>query len=276
MTPQRRRRDRGARNRSSRQATLSQPERFVDHPLFGRIPLVPRDVPLASGVIHQSWDYDPTYQPPLPKGAVRGDITKQQYCGACHRPHYFYLDETRRCVQCHADFVFSAGEQKYWYETRQFHFRSIPIRCPACRRRARSAKALAAAVGAARDAVAAHPAAALHQLELSQAVLALRRLNGRGDLNEALAAARRAQRDPATACAALLLEAECQALAGRVVRAREVFTAVIDRFRRDARWQIAGRRRPRTTGGARHTASDGLSRRSRPRGMVAPPPSILV
>lgn len=228
-------RQRGARNRTSRKASPPHPERFVDHPLFGRIPLVPREVRLGNGVIHQSWEYDPTYQPPLPKGAVRGDITKQQYCGACHRPHYFYVDETRRCVQCYADFVFSAAEQKYWYETRQFHYRSIPIRCRACRRRARSAKVLGVAVGAARVAVAAHPAAAQHQLELAQAILALRRQDATGDVNEALAAARRAQRHPAAACAALLIEGECQMLAGRTVRAREVFTDLIDRFKRDVR-----------------------------------------
>jgi hypothetical protein len=29
------------------------------------------------GKVHEGWDYDPTYQPPMPRSAVRGDIRKQ-------------------------------------------------------------------------------------------------------------------------------------------------------------------------------------------------------
>src|SRR5262249_6411178 len=81
-------------------------------------------------------------QSPLPRGAVRGDVSQQVFCSAHNEPKYFYLDESRTCVQCGDGFGFSAREQKFWYERLKFSFRSAPIRCLRCRRQRRSEHAL--------------------------------------------------------------------------------------------------------------------------------------
>ena len=50
----------------------------------------------------------------------------------------------KSCVQCGPDFVFGAKGQKYWYESLTFHFDSVAIICPKCRKIRRSVKALTA------------------------------------------------------------------------------------------------------------------------------------
>jgi len=64
------------------------------------------------------------------------------FCTAHHDPKYFYVDETRKCIQCGSEFTFRAAEQKYWYETLKFNFSSVPVRCVQCRRQRRSEHAL--------------------------------------------------------------------------------------------------------------------------------------
>lgn len=66
--------------------------------------------------------------------AVRAEVKKQNYT-VC--PRHWYIDATFRCVDCKQDFVFSASEQKCWYEQRRFYVDSKPIRCVACRKEER-------------------------------------------------------------------------------------------------------------------------------------------
>src|SRR4030095_14215073 len=94
------------------------------------------------GKVYEWWQYDPEYEPPLPRGAVRGNVFKQVFCPAHHTPKYFYVDEEQQCIQCGNSFVFNGTEQKYWYDTLKFNFSSIPIRCISCRRERRSEHAL--------------------------------------------------------------------------------------------------------------------------------------
>ncbi|MEK7425947.1 MAG: zinc-ribbon domain containing protein [Actinomycetota bacterium] len=98
------------------------------------------DVPLVRESSSDVWTYDPKFLPRLPEGAIRGDITRQIYC--CGKPRYAYVDEHRQCLQCDAEFVFAAAEQKYWYETLQFRLDSAAIRCLSCRRQRRSHRAV--------------------------------------------------------------------------------------------------------------------------------------
>jgi hypothetical protein len=53
---------------------------------------------------------------------------------------FAYFDQTRTCEDCQTDFVFSANEQAYWYETLQFVAYSVPKQCPDCRKTRRKAK----------------------------------------------------------------------------------------------------------------------------------------
>ncbi len=55
-------------------------------------------------------------------------------------PDFAYVDKTRTCEDCKTDFVFSASEQAYWYETLQFVSYSVPKQCPDCRRERRRTK----------------------------------------------------------------------------------------------------------------------------------------
>ncbi len=71
--------------------------------------------------------------------AVRADIAKQDY-SVC--PRYWYIDATFACEGCGAEFIFSAHEQKFWYEDLRFYVDSKPRNCSACRKKNRRLKSL--------------------------------------------------------------------------------------------------------------------------------------
>src|SRR5262245_8636942 len=162
--------------------------RFDQHPLFGKIPIIPVSIVALDGKVYERWGYDPSYKPSMPRGAIRGDIRKQVYCH--DTPRYFYVDEDRECIQCGRTFVFHGKEQKYWYEVMQFTLKSVPIRCLECRRQRRSEHAMREAIAKAkRDAVQGDPAA---QLALARAIVEYHERTQNGNLDEAIAAARKA------------------------------------------------------------------------------------
>jgi Probable zinc-ribbon domain len=55
-------------------------------------------------------------------------------------PDFAYVDKTRTCEDCKTEFVFSASEQAYWYESLKFVSYSVPKQCPDCRRKRRKDK----------------------------------------------------------------------------------------------------------------------------------------
>jgi hypothetical protein len=61
-----------------------------------------------------------------------------QYCSIC--PRYWYADATFPCDRCGVEFVFSAAEQRVWYEEYGFWVDSLPRHCLACRRDRRTLK----------------------------------------------------------------------------------------------------------------------------------------
>ncbi len=107
---------------------------FRQHPLYGKIPLIPSTHSTADGRTYTFYEYDLNYAPDMPRGAVRGNIRQQNLCFQCNVPKYFYVDEDKTYIQCGEAFVFSAREQKFWYETLKFYGTSEAIRCPECRR----------------------------------------------------------------------------------------------------------------------------------------------
>lgn len=62
--------------------------------------------------------------------AMRGDIEKQNY-SIC--PRHWYLDAKFQCSRCKIPFLWSAQEQRRWFEDYRFWIDSIPKHCPACR-----------------------------------------------------------------------------------------------------------------------------------------------
>lgn len=71
--------------------------------------------------------------------AVQADISRQNYT-VC--PRHWYVDATFRCSTCGESFVFSAAEQKFWYEELGFYVDSRAKNCLTCRRNERRKKAL--------------------------------------------------------------------------------------------------------------------------------------
>jgi hypothetical protein len=201
----------------------------VRHPLFGDIPLLAVERLLPDGRTWKGWRHDPDYAPPLPRGAVRGDVRRQHFCPMCHVPRYFYLDQEKRCVQCGESFVFGALEQKFWYESLHFHFDSTAIRCGECRRRRRSVRALNERLARVRAALVDRPDDPALLLELAEAIVSLHERAGRGPLDDAVSAARRSRRLWPEAREALFWEGAAHAAAGRVGRASALLMEYLER-----------------------------------------------
>jgi hypothetical protein len=209
-------------------------------PPYGDIPLLVVTYVDDQGRERECFEYDPDHAPPLPPGAVRGDIRKQHYCQMCHDPRYFYVDVGRTCAQCGLAFVFSAAEQKHWYETLKFHFLAKATRCLACRRKRRSQRALTAELMEAKQRAQQSPEQPDVQLALAEAIVRHHQGRGTGSLDEALAASRKARRllrgHPARELRETLFwEGMAHALAGRTAPARERLLEFISA-------DIAGRR----------------------------------
>lgn len=200
--------------------------RYEDHHRYGRIPRIPMVVARPGQpqfVIH--W-WDPTYEPPMPVGAVRGDITKQNFC--LETPYYFYVDKRNTCIQCRQEFLFSAQEQKYWYESLGFSQNSLAVRCKVCRRQRRSEASIRHQVSVAKAAARAEPRNPTAHVEVARTLFTLHTRLGAGRLDDAIAAARKAIRLNPRRYDALFWEAACQQAAGRKRTADKLFAKFIE------------------------------------------------
>jgi hypothetical protein len=162
-------------------------------------------------------------------------VQKQVYCKLCHCPRYYYVDYRKTCVQCGEEFVFSAREQKYWYETLKFHFDSTAIRCPECRRKRRTERALQEQLAEVIARLKRTSDDPLLLVELAHVTVQLRQCCGQGNLARAVAAARRAGRLSPPLHEALYWEAACHEVAGQHARAAEVYGRFLDRARSEPR-----------------------------------------
>jgi hypothetical protein len=89
------------------------------------------------GVWGSCGEVDPNYKPNIPEGTLPGDVTKQKFCVEHHKPKFYYGDIPYKCKICGRDVIFSAHEQKHWFEDLHFHFDSFPQECIECRRKRR-------------------------------------------------------------------------------------------------------------------------------------------
>ncbi|MEM7334561.1 MAG: zinc-ribbon domain containing protein [Chloroflexota bacterium] len=179
-------------------------KKVYSHPVYGNIPM-----------IHDSyWKCDPNFKPKLPIGAVRGDVSQQEFCDWCHLPKYFYVDESKECVDCEKKFTFSASEQKYWYETRKFHFSSEPIRCLACRKEIRSEKALKKKMMKISEELDKNPKSTDVLLRYAQITYDYYRYFNQGNIEKAISTARQAYKINPKLTEALYWEGLCKDAAG--------------------------------------------------------------
>ena len=198
--------------------------RTVSHPLYGEIPLIQVQTKDANGKKWTYWDYDPSYNPPMPARAVAGDVAEQVFCRICHVPKYFYVDDERKCIQCGKRFVFSAPEQKYWYETLKFNFQSTAIRCISCREKRRSDRAIRQQLQFSVLNLKKVSDDPLLYLALAEATVQCFDRFKEGDLNQAISACRRALRLSPTLFEAIFWEAACQERAERMQKAYALYT----------------------------------------------------
>jgi len=70
--------------------------------------------------------------------AIPGDRAQQEF--SLGGPVEAFWDQTRYCATCSKDYLFTAEEQRLWYETLKFPFHSVPIQCTECRRGTRARK----------------------------------------------------------------------------------------------------------------------------------------
>lgn len=202
--------------------------RTTHHTLYGDIPLIERTSKGIKGTVYTWFQYDPAFKPELPRHAVEGDVARQIYCVAHDVPKYFYVDEQKTCVQCRQSFVFSAEEQKFWYESLQFNFNSTAIRCRNCRRQKQSERALREQIAQALQLLSESPNAPGALLDLARATVRYRERTGQGNLDRAIAAARRASREWPESAEPAFWEGKCHHLAGRRAKAETLLTQFIE------------------------------------------------
>lgn len=104
-------------------------------------------------------EVDRSYVPP---GAVK--------CETTYYPYGYYTNTNLSCIQCEEDFTFDAAEQKFWYETLEFHYRSIPNRCPDCRKQKRAENSLKANMDHFYELYTKNPKDVLTMLHLARAI----------------------------------------------------------------------------------------------------------
>jgi hypothetical protein len=74
----------------------------------------------------------------MPKDTIPADWSK-------HKPHngapiFWYQDQSKKCVDCGVEFVFSKEEQKHWFEELTIPIYAEANRCKDCRATVRKAK----------------------------------------------------------------------------------------------------------------------------------------
>jgi hypothetical protein len=144
----------------------------------------------------------------------------------------FSIDEERPCPRCGKPFVFTASEKRFWrgkFSPMGLDFHTSSILCPRCRSEESAERHAAQELGKAVERVTRQPddAGALLTLARATAEYALAE-GGEGNLDRAIAAARRARRIKPNLHEALYWEAVCHDLAGREQKARVVYQAFVE------------------------------------------------
>lgn len=82
-----------------------------------------------------------TRQNALPSSAVVADHAQLAHNNTYSPLPLFYIDRPFVCRDCGASEVWTAKQQKWWYEIAKGHIDSIAVRCRPCRRKEQARKA---------------------------------------------------------------------------------------------------------------------------------------
>ena len=69
----------------------------------------------------------------LPAGALPAEVRRQRR-GALDHVRYYYLDQPFECKSCGKAEVWTAEQQKFWYEDCQGDLSAVAIHCRSCRK----------------------------------------------------------------------------------------------------------------------------------------------
>lgn len=196
---------------------------------YGEVPELEYRYVLEDGRNGTYWEYDPTFRPPLPKDALRGDLSKQHFCWACNLPFYYYEDVEKTCRDCGARFTFAAAEQKHWYEDLGFNPHSTAVRCIECRRRRRGDRIEHDRYSAAARAAAENPNDPAALTAFARGTIEHSDHIGAAKVERALAATRRAQKIDPDAVEAIFFEGRLQEVLDRADKARERYADFLAR-----------------------------------------------
>lgn len=70
----------------------------------------------------------------VPEGAVMADTAKQVANNSRSAPVLYYVDKPFKCINCDKEQVWTASQQKWYYEVAKGSLYATAIRCRACRR----------------------------------------------------------------------------------------------------------------------------------------------
>lgn len=71
----------------------------------------------------------------LPTGAVLADQNELKHINTYGELPAFYVDKPFVCRDCGAEEVWTAEQQKWWYEVAKGHIDSTAVRCRTCRKK---------------------------------------------------------------------------------------------------------------------------------------------
>ena len=94
-------------------------------------------------LIHKRMSFAPWLEPDqIPRGAILAEPSRLLHDNTYGPRPRFYADRSFTCIDCGVDEVWTAAQQKWWYEVAQGKIDSKANRCRQCRyrRRMRSAQ----------------------------------------------------------------------------------------------------------------------------------------
>jgi hypothetical protein len=89
-----------------------------------------KDIAWAKHVAARS--HDPQHPPP---GAVLADYDELKHINTYGQLPRYYIDKPFVCRDCGTEEIWTAEQQKWWYEVAKGHIDSTAVRCHECRQK---------------------------------------------------------------------------------------------------------------------------------------------
>ncbi|MBI5848794.1 MAG: zinc-ribbon domain-containing protein [Nitrospirae bacterium] len=70
---------------------------------------------------------------PLPQGAILSDPQELKHINTYGSLPEYYIDYPFTCIDCGSSEIWTAEQQKWWYEVAKKHIDSFAVRCRQCR-----------------------------------------------------------------------------------------------------------------------------------------------